>query len=446
MSFNRLSLLAKASVLAVSVCSLAVPVRAETLVDAVGTALNHHPSVEAALANRNAYAEERQEQWADHFPNLNVRGAGGRMYGDNSTSRGLTVSRGATYSYLWEGSVTLTQPIFDGFETFNRVDAADFRKESADFHIADIREDLALRTVMAYLDVLRAQESMARIKNHEKKIADYQGRIQKMVDEGAAEESMVVQARDIKAQLDNTLAGIEGQLKTAYAKYAELTGYVPDEEMEKPVPRLDMIPESTAEAVEYAAQNHPALRAASLSEKALEMDTEAEKQFYYPDVNGELSYLKRDQREEIGGEAVDAKAVVRLNWDLSVAGGQMAKVKKSRHRQYESKAQMMETERQIERDVRISYSDMATAREQVDVLKERMQINNDLFKNYEAQFEGARINLLQLLQADNARFNTGLSLMNAEYRHLASQFAILASMGRLQEALNLVVAGNNERR
>ena len=444
MSFTRVSLLVKASALVISLSSLTFPAGAEPLALAVDAALRHHPSVEAAIANRDAYFQETKEQWADHFPTVNVRGAGGRAFGDNSTSRGLQVTRDSTYSYLWEGGVTMTQPLFDGFETLHRVDAAAYRRDSADFHIADIREDLALRTVMAYLDVLRAQESLEKIQAHERKIADYQGRIQKMVDQGAADESMIVQARDIKAQLDNTMAGIEGQLKTAYAKYAELTGHVPDKDMEKPVPRLDMIPEMTEDAALYARKNHPALKAALMTEHALENDAEAEKQFYYPDVNGELSYLKRDQREEIGGEVLDAKALVRLNWDLSVAGGQVARVKKSRYRQYESKAQRAEVERQIERDVRIAYSDTATAQQQLSVLRERMKINDDLFRNYEAQFEGARINLLQLLQADNARFNTRLSLMNAQYRHLAAQYTILASMGRLQEALSTASAEADE--
>ncbi|PJB71449.1 MAG: transporter, partial [Alphaproteobacteria bacterium CG_4_9_14_3_um_filter_47_13] len=59
---------------------------------------------------------------------------------------------------------------------------------------------------------------------------------------------------------------------------------------------------------------------------------------------------------------------------------------------------------------------------------------------YQAQFEGARVNLLQLLQSDNAVFNTKLGLMNSEYRLVASRFAVLASMGRLQEALTTLPA------
>lgn len=444
MSFKCSFPLAKASLLTIALCLLASPGRAELLGQAVEAALNHHPSVEAAIANRDAFEYEREEQWANHFPSLNIRGAGGRIYGDNSTSRGLTVTRGAAYSYLWEGAVTLTQPLFNGFETFNRVDAAEMRRASASFNIADIRENLALQTTIAYLDVLRTREALEQLNVHKGKLADYQARIQNMVDEGAADASMVVQARDIKLQLESTIADIEGQLRTANARYAEFVGRLPDDPMEKPVPRLDMLPDDLNSAVTFAKANHPSVKAARFTEKALGTEAEAEKQFYYPDVNGELSYLKRDQEDVIGGEVIDAKAVVRLNWDLSLAGGQFARARKAEKRHFEGRAQRAELERAIERDIRTAFSELKTARARLELQRDRVKINENLFENYEAQFNGARVNLLQLLQADNALFNTRLAQINGEYELLASQFALLASMGRLQEALNVVSAGAYE--
>ena len=293
--------------------TLAFPASAEPMAQAVASALNHHPSVEAALANRNALAEESREKWSDYWPQLSVGATGGRMYADNSTSRGLTVDRGAGYSWLWEGNVTARQLIFDGFETFNRIDAAGARQRSASFNVFDVRERLALRTVVAYLDILRGRDSVARLKEHGKKIDTYIGRIEKMVDEGAADATMAEQARDIRAQLDNTLASSEGQLRAANAAYLELTGHPPDEAMDMPAPPAGAIPADIQEAVDHARKEHPALRAAMMTEAAFQHDAEAEKAALYPDFTGELSYLERDQDDVIGGEVKDGRAVVRLN-------------------------------------------------------------------------------------------------------------------------------------
>ena len=442
---RRPFLLAYASILVVSLSGFSGAGRAETLGNAVEAALNYHPSVEAALANRDAYREERKEKWTGYFPQLGVRAAAGRMFANNSTSRGLNVSRGEGYSWLGEGSVTLTQMFFDGLETPRRIDAAQARKDSANFNIMDIRENLALRTVIAYLDVLRGRESLHRLKEHRNKVNDYLGRITSMVDEGAADESMVVQARDVLAQLEKTVIDIEGQLWATQAQYAEIVGHFPADGLSQPVPRLDYLPEELEEAVAHVLAEHPSLRAALQTEKASAFEVDAEKGTLYPDINGELSYMKKDQDDVIGGESIDAKAVVRLNWNISVAGGDFARLKKTQHRSIESKAQRVELERQLERDIRVAYTDMETAQRQLKVLHDRNKINQDLFKNYEAQFEAGRVNLLQLMQADNAKFNAELSLLNGEYAMIGAQYNTLARLGRLQESLNVVPAKTDDK-
>ena len=57
----------------------------------------------------------------------------------------------------------------------------------------------------------------------------------------------------------------------------------------------------------------------------------------------------------------------------------------------------------------------------------------------------SQVGIQQLMQADNARFNAKMSVLNSEYRHLASQYSLLANSGRLQEALGVVQANIDEK-
>lgn len=417
---------------------LSHPAAAETLEQAMVEALNHHPQVAQAVASRSAATESKKEEASGYYPHLNASVTGGRVYGDNSTSRGLTVTRGAAYSGYGEGSVGMDQMIFDGFAVRNKVAAAENRAESADKMILNVREDLAQKTVLYYLDVMRSAETLKQAKDHSAKIADYQSRIDSMVKEGAADESMSVQARDIKAQLDLTIIDLQGQLEGASARYAEMVGHAPVMPLVKPVPNIALIPTDIDAAIKQAMTTHPELQAARMVEEAYEHDTKAQKAAYYPNLNGELSYLKRDQSDLIGGEAIDARALVRMNWAWSVGGAEIARVKKSKFQQAESRAQRAEKERQIESTVRSSFADMMAAKERLALQNERLKINEDLFKTYQAQFEGSKVNLLQLLQTDNALFNTKLGVVNAEFRLLASQYAVVAGLGQLQNAVGIV--------
>jgi adhesin transport system outer membrane protein len=437
MKLPSFSFSAAAGFLLISFCIAAQPAFAEPLNEAVQSALHTNPKVTAAFANRDSYKEERRENRAGYFPELSVDGTGGRVFGNNSTSRGLSVTRDAAYSWLWEGSATLTQPIFDGFQTVNKVAASDARIKSANFNIMDVSEQIALKTCMSYLDVMRSKDAIGRITGHGAKLDDYQKRIDMMVNEGGADKSMIVQAKDIRAQLDNTLASVQGQSKTADADYSELVGHMPQGKLTMPAPRLDMIPKTADLAVQAALATHPSLQAAQSNEAALRHDAKVESQYYYPKVRSELSYLKRDEDDRIGGETIDARAVVRANWSFSFGGGDRARMRKQMQKYEQGKAERADTEREIEHQVRNAYTDYETAQKQLEILKQRTQINKDLFETYKTQFEASKINLLQLQQAENATFNAELAEMNGEYRLRAAQFTVLASMGKLEDSLGI---------
>lgn len=410
---------------------------AANLETAMQSAFSTHPSIESAMAALNAAKEQEKEVFSGYFPEVSATASAGRLYADNATSRGLSVTRGAGYSNFGEGSITVNQLIFDGLETPRRVDAAASRKMSAGVNIVDIRESLGLRAVQSYINVLRARQGLALLDQHSERIDDYMGRIRSMVDEGVSDETELQQARDIQVILQGIRADFEGQLTAAESQYAEVIGKFPDEMMADPENRMASIPDEVNQAVARAQDTHPAIMAAQLQSKAASYDVDAEKGTLYPDVNGELSYLKSDKDDLIGGEIEDARALVRMSWNFSTGGEQLARIRRTSYNHKESLANVRELKRQIERDVRVAYSELNTASKQLKLLDERKSLNTKLFSAYESQFEGARVKLLQLMQAHNQLFNTDLEMMNGKYRYLAAQYGVLASMGRLQEAMNM---------
>lgn len=408
-----------------------------TLEEAVATAISRHPSVAAARAGIDAAEGAALEAYSAYLPELSVTAAGGRIYGDNSTSRGLSVSRGAGYSWLWEGNATMSQLIFDGLATPNRIHAAEARAEAAQFEISDLHEDLALRTTQSYLTILRTQTILDLIKGHELKIRDYLMRIRALIDEGGAEESLFAQGRDIAVQLEGLKQNTRLQHMQAVARYKELTGRSLDHLLARPVVDAVLLPQDASVAFEQAKDHHPELRAAGLNVAALQDEADATEATILPTLRGELSTLRRDQADVIGGEVIDSRALVRLNWNYSLGGAWQAQVRQSRARITEGRAQMDELVNQLERDLSLAYAERTIAREQIKIMQERVRLNQDLFTNNQNQFEAGNITPLQLLQTENNLFNTRLGLMNAEYRALTADYAAMAVMGQLINALSL---------
>ena len=414
------------------------PANAETLREAVTAALATHPGIEVAQARKDAAGADESEQFSNLFPEINTTATGGRVFGNNATSRGLNVSRGEAYSWLWEGNASITQPIFNGFETYNRIDAAQAREEAAEFTLTDAKQGLALRAAQAFLNVKRAQEAYAKTTSYQDRIKDYLSRINSMVDAGAADESEAAQAKNIQSQLENSVAEMEGQVKLALADYAEVTGSVPAGELNVAMDASDMLYPSADEAVSQAKENHPLVLSAEKTLEAEDEEVNAEWGSLMPTLDAEASALKRDQKEEIGGEVVDQRAVMRMNWNFSTGGGQLARIKRQKAERSEALARTAQTQREIERDIRRAYIEHETAMKQKELSAKRATVTKELFQTYEKQFEASKVRLLQLMQAENQVFTSELERINADYRVMMSEYTTLASSGRLLQAIGII--------
>lgn len=409
--------------------------KAETLQEAVGVALSSHPSIDAAVAAREVASQTKREQRSGYFPEINASASAGRIYGDNSTSRGLTVSRGATYSGLGEVSASITQPLFDGFETSNRVKAAGARVASQEFNIADVRESLAYQAVQSYWGLFHSQRLLLKINAYKETIQSYSDRIQMMVDEGAADESETSQARNILLSLETSVIDYEGQVDTSLANYAQVVGSEPRSALQEPLAIAHIVPKSAEEALSSSQARHPMLLSIDHEMQASDFDVKAEKGLMFPSIDGELSAYKKDQAEEIGGEVEDRRALIKMNWLFNTGGAQFARMDRARAEKSELLARKQETILQIEGDIRRAYVEMKTAKKQIEVIDERKIVTKELLEAHEAQFEGGRVRLLQLMQSEHQLFNVDVERLNADYRYKLAEYAVLASMGRLNQYL-----------
>ncbi len=408
---------------------------ADTLTDAVRFAVANHPAVKGAQAGKHAADKAADAEFSNYFPELSASATGGRVYQDNSTSRGLSVTRGSAYSGFGEGSVSLSQPLFDGLETVNRVGAAEATAQSLGYNLADIEGQISLRVVQNYFEVLRVRSALHILLEQKKSIADYEQRISVMVDDGAADEAEKQQARDVSMIIDGVIADYEGQLLAADAAFIEAVGYKPPEVMDVPDRGLAAMQVDLDEMVQAALNRHPLIQSAKMESEAAHKNADAERAQFFPDLNGELSYLKSDKDDVVGGEAVDARAVVRMNWNFSLGGSQLATYKQRQFEKHESDARVKELRREIERDIVQAYARYQTFEKKLALAMDRVDLNEKLFAAYEAQFEGSRITLLALMRAESQLFNARLAQSDNSFYLLSSEYSVLASLGQLKNTL-----------
>lgn len=409
---------------------------AANLQESVRQAVTSHPQIAAGKAARAAADSTFKEQRAGYFPTVSVNARAGHVDANDDTTRGFT--GGNATSWLGEGGVTLTQPLFAGFSVLNSTKAAEERREAAEFELGGTAEDIALRAARAHLNLMRTRELLAQATEYRGSIEKRRDSVALMLTEGAGSEAELLQAEDVLMVARATNLGYEDAFGQAEADYIEAVGTPATGELSFGDAAWEsLLPSNEADALRVAATDNPRLKAADTLREALGHEREAEAGALYPRVNAEMSYLQRDQDDELSGESANGQAMLTMSWNFSTGGAQFARIERGRHIEKEATARRADILRGIEKDVRQKMTAMTLVNKQFDVFVERETAAQKILDNFVVQFEGGQQTNLALLQAEARLFDAKAARIDAFYRKTLARFELLAAMGRLRGAFGV---------
>lgn len=409
---------------------------AATLSDSVSLAVSSHPQITAGQSARRAADDMVDEQKSGYFPAVRVNARAGRVDANDDTTRGNT--GGNATSWLGEGGVTVTQPIFSGFSVLEGTAAATDRRDMASHQLGAMAEDIALRAIRAHLNLMRTRELLDQASNYQAAIDERRSSIALMVSEGAANEAELLQGDDVLLEARATRLGYEDAFGQAQADYIEAVGQLPAGTLELGADIWEeSLPPSVDTALTQAVQDNPRLKSSSHLVAALGHETEREEGSVLPRVNAELSYLERDQDEDLGGELTNAQAMMTVSWDFYTGGAQLARMARSKQLQKEAFASAQELRRNIERDVRQKHTAMQMVNQQYEINQQREASSTKVLDNFKGQFEGGEQSNLQLLNAEARLFAARAARIDSQYRRLLARFELLNAMGRLRPTFGI---------
>jgi outer membrane protein TolC len=415
---------------------LALPFGAQgaTLTDSVTSALQGHPQITAKKAAVDAAQDAVREQKSVFFPVVGVNGRFGRSRENTDTTRAFT--GGAATSWVGEGNVVVTEPVFAGFSNVNRLEAARDRAHAAQYDYVGSTDDVAMRAARAHLNLMRTRELLNDARRYMDSIQGRKNSIDLMVKEGAADKSELLQAQELLMAARNTRFGYEESFRQAEADYIAVTGGLPPKTLEFGPPAWDrLIPRTVEQAIAEAVAGNPLLKSADSLVSALGNEADATRGTLIPRLDAEVSATRRDQHEELGGELENMQGMMRLSWNFATGGGQIARVDRDRSAQREAFARRDDLLRTVEHDVRQRFTSMLIVDQQFDLLRERERTGESLLNNLTSQYEGGKQTNLQLIYANSRLFDARAARTDAYYRRLLARFELLNAMGKLRAAL-----------
>ncbi|MBX7542125.1 TolC family protein [Qipengyuania sphaerica] len=405
-----------------------------TMQEAISIAMQSNPDILQAQYNKEAIEFERRQAQGLFQPRVGIELGAGVRHLENNTRRTLGISDDELYPR--EAAIRGEWTLLDFGRRRGELLRQASRVDGASNRVAERSEFIALQIARQYLDVLLQERVAAAARDNAMFHQTLVGDLQRGVTEGSISiaDQQQAEERYQSALVRNEEADLD--LRNAYISLRRLTGL--DINVGALPPDLSAaMPADLPTAVGLARISNPLVREAQADVDAANALVDSAEGDLYPTIGIEASGRTGKDIDGFKGETNDIQARVVLRWDVFDGGINRAKLQETIRQASLARYALHDRQREAEEDVRIAWQQLDTQRRITQQLDRQSQVSDDLLLSYRSQFNIGRRSLLDVLDAQNTRFNTQVRLETARFSQLFAQYQTLAATNRFLDALSI---------
>jgi adhesin transport system outer membrane protein len=416
-----------------------------SLQQAIEAAVQSNPEILQAQMNTEAIQFEREQAQGLYLPRVDVEASAGARRLENATRRALNISD--DWLYPLEAQATADWTVIDFGRRRGELLRQAARVDGASLRVVERSQFIALQVARQYMNVLLQQRVSAAAQDnvtfHQSLVSDLgegvrQGSISVADQQQAEERLQAALVRQEEASQD--LANAKNALR-------RLTGLDIDAVSVPPV-LTARLPQNQDAAIGLARTANPLVREAQADVDAANAVVTSAKGDLYPKIGVDLTGRIGDDIDGFKGETNDVQGRVYMRWNIFDGGINRAKVQETVREASQARFKLHQTVREAEEDVANAWTARTAQTAISEKLDRQSRVSDDLLLSYRSQFNVGRRSLLDVLDAQNTRFNTQVRLETARFSQTFAEYQILAATDQLLDALSVMPgagAGANER-
>ena len=416
-----------------------------SLETAIEAAIMSNPEIMQAQYNTEAIQFEREQAQSLYLPTFDVEASAGIRRLENNTRRNLGIADDELYPLEAQGVVDWTA--FDFGRRRGEVLRQAARVDGASLRVVERSEFIALQVTRQYLDVLLQQRVVAASADNR----TFHQNLVNSLSEGVEQESIsVADLQQAEERLQSAIVREEEakeSLTIAQNSLRRLAG-LSIYQGTMPADMSASLPTSREQAIGMARTDNPLVREAQADVDAAHGQVMSAKGEFYPTIGVDFRGRIGDDIDGFSGETNDLQARVYMRWNIFDGGLKQGRYQEMVHRASQARYALHERVRQAEEDAANAWTAMEAQQNIGRALARQSEVTDDLILSYRSQFDVGRRSLLDVLDAQNTRYNTQVRLETSRFSQLFAQYQVLASTNRLLSSMNIAPgagAGKNER-
>jgi outer membrane protein, adhesin transport system len=393
----------------------------------VQESVTNSPDVLESAANRRARDYEYRQSQSAFLPSLDLSASLGPERLDRPNS--FTANDNDTWRFSKEFAVTVEQLLFDGFTSVNEVYRQSARVDGAALRVLERSEATALDAVEAYVDVLRHSAILSKARLNVSKHRSIYSEVQQRFEGGETGAADRAQARERVAASEVIVTEVRKSLLDTIAKYERVVGKKP--QSLAPVKPASLPPGSINRLVEVALRSHPQVRAAVADADATKFEYEATKGTFFPKVALQGNATLGDDLGGVEGRNNEYSGKVVLSWNIFSGGRDTARSNEIGERYTEAHVRVDRIRRELKEGIERSWASVTTLTDRIKSLRVQLVANREVVSGYREEYNIGQRTLLDVLNAENALFNSEIELISARAIYAFSTYQLRATSGDL---------------
>jgi len=372
---------------------------ADTIQDALVAAYNSNPQLKAEQARLRSVDENYIQARAQSRPTITLNGTAAGSAVRTPFSFGPVQGAGPTVitGTPIAGQIEVLQPVYQGGRLKAQRRQALTQILAARENLRQIEQDVLLAAALAYLDVLRDEQTAHIRRNNVRVLSRQKEAAQIRFDVGEGTLTDTAQADSRLAAAEIGLASADAQLASSRAVFRRTVGRDPISLT--PAPRL-IVPNTPAEALEIALGNNPAISAARHNLEAQKYNVNIARSATKPSVS--LSGTVAAQREQILGFS-QAEAAIK----------------------YEIK----DAELELSQNIYQLWAQIDAAERTLVASERQIQAAKLAFEGVQLEQDVGTRTVLDVLDAEQEVLNAEINYISTRRELDAALFRLLAAMG-----------------
>ncbi len=397
------------------------------LIDSLDDVLNNHKLIKATQIDIKASILRVKQAKGGYYPSFDLTANYGHehinKYGSGNNTQ--LAARDATAKF--------TQTITDFGLTDSTVKTSELAVKQSKAIETQIKNDLLLRALTAYLRVIQARESVKYAFQSVSNIKKQTELEDAAVTAGGGLTSDVLQAKTQLAGAQARLIQFEGVLSAAKHEFEYVFGFFPKDinslSLTKSI--FNLLPKTLEEAENKTILNNPALKAASVTKEIGKEGINTARASLFPTIKGTISHSEKQDFGGIVGHKRESSAKIDLSYPLNLSFSEYAGKDAAVESYLATETRIDDQHDMTLQMLRTTWDGLNTAQQNAQFLTNQARISKEFLELARTERQAGNRSLLDVLGGETALINAQADAIAAKIEVLINSFTLLSLMGGL---------------